>query len=311
MPPPYFYGTGILCAARVLRRVPRLRLRLLIRATIRRSRTRLRPPTRRLRTVRPRPSPSRRPRSAWRRASQRDRVSDGAVRASRRRDQHPLRLGLDSQPSAAARIHPEIGPRQPGLTRRLRRRRARRRHRVAASSIGGSTTQGVVHLTDNPESVPPQYRKPAAADRPRRRIVKVGVALNMLTKEGRSDAEVFAEHMALGDLAEPLGFDSLWALEHHFTGYAMSPSPTQLLSYYAGRTKRVTLGTVRDRPALARPRARGRADRAARRDVGRALHLRVRPRRGQRRVRGLPHPDGGGAPALRRGGADRRQGADQ
>jgi alkanesulfonate monooxygenase SsuD/methylene tetrahydromethanopterin reductase-like flavin-dependent oxidoreductase (luciferase family) len=65
----------------------------------------------------------------------------------------------------------------------------------------------------------------------------------MLTKEGRSDAEVFAEHMALGDLAEPLGFDSLWALEHHFTGYAMSPSPTQLLSYYAGRTKRVTLGT--------------------------------------------------------------------
>jgi len=73
--------------------------------------------------------------------------------------------------------------------------------------------------------------------------VKVGVALNMLTKEGRSDAEVFAEHMALGDLAEPLGFDSLWALEHHFTGYAMSPSPTQLLSYYAGRTKRITLGT--------------------------------------------------------------------
>jgi len=74
--------------------------------------------------------------------------------------------------------------------------------------------------------------------------VKVGIALNMLTKEGRSDADVFAEHMALGDLAEPLGFDSLFALEHHFTGYAMSPSPTQLLSYYAGRTKRITLGTA-------------------------------------------------------------------
>jgi alkanesulfonate monooxygenase SsuD/methylene tetrahydromethanopterin reductase-like flavin-dependent oxidoreductase (luciferase family) len=74
--------------------------------------------------------------------------------------------------------------------------------------------------------------------------VKVGIALNMLTKEGHSDAAVFAEHMALGDLAEPLGFDSLFALEHHFTGYAMSPSPTQLLSYYAGRTKRITLGTA-------------------------------------------------------------------
>src|SRR2546428_2028919 len=66
----------------------------------------------------------------------------------------------------------------------------------------------------------------------------------MLEKPGLSDAAVFAEHMALGDLAEPLGFDSLFALEHHFTGYAMSPSPTQLLSYYAGRTKRIPLGTA-------------------------------------------------------------------
>jgi alkanesulfonate monooxygenase SsuD/methylene tetrahydromethanopterin reductase-like flavin-dependent oxidoreductase (luciferase family) len=74
--------------------------------------------------------------------------------------------------------------------------------------------------------------------------MKVGIALNMLTKEGRSDASVVAEHMALGDLAEPLGFDSLFALEHHFTGYAMSPAPTQLLAYYAGRTRRITLGTA-------------------------------------------------------------------
>ena len=55
---------------------------------------------------------------------------------------------------------------------------------------------------------------------------------------------MFAEHLTLGDLAEPLGFDSVFALEHHFTGYAMSPSPTQLLSYIAGRTKRITLGTA-------------------------------------------------------------------
>ena len=55
---------------------------------------------------------------------------------------------------------------------------------------------------------------------------------------------MLTEHLALGDLAEPLGFDSLFALEHHFTGYAMSPAPTQLLSYYAGRTRRITLGTA-------------------------------------------------------------------
>ena len=42
--------------------------------------------------------------------------------------------------------------------------------------------------------------------------MKVGIALNMLTQEGRPDAAVLADHLALGDLAEPLGFDpSLWA----------------------------------------------------------------------------------------------------
>jgi alkanesulfonate monooxygenase SsuD/methylene tetrahydromethanopterin reductase-like flavin-dependent oxidoreductase (luciferase family) len=74
--------------------------------------------------------------------------------------------------------------------------------------------------------------------------MKVGIALNMLCQEGRSDASVVGEHLAMGDLAEPLGFDSLFALEHHFTGYAMSPAPTQLLSYFAGRTKRIQLGTA-------------------------------------------------------------------
>lgn len=74
--------------------------------------------------------------------------------------------------------------------------------------------------------------------------MKVGIALNMLHQPGRPDASVVGEHLAMGDLAEPLGFDSLFALEHHFTGYAMSPAPTQLLAYYAGRTRRITLGTA-------------------------------------------------------------------
>ena len=73
--------------------------------------------------------------------------------------------------------------------------------------------------------------------------MKVGTALSILAQPGRPDVALYHEHMAIGDLAEPLGFDSLWALEHHFTGYSMSPAPLQLLSYYAGRTKRVTLGT--------------------------------------------------------------------
>ena len=68
--------------------------------------------------------------------------------------------------------------------------------------------------------------------------MKVGIALNMLSEPPRPDVAVVSDHLAMGDLAEPLGFDSLFALEHHFTGYAMSPAPTQLLSYFAGRTRR-------------------------------------------------------------------------
>ena len=74
--------------------------------------------------------------------------------------------------------------------------------------------------------------------------MKVGVAMNMLHEHGKPDVAVVQEHLQLGDLVEPLGFDSLWGLEHHFTGYAMSPAPTQLLAYFAGRTRRIQLGTA-------------------------------------------------------------------
>ncbi|MDE2007161.1 MAG: LLM class flavin-dependent oxidoreductase [Rhodospirillales bacterium] len=74
--------------------------------------------------------------------------------------------------------------------------------------------------------------------------MKIGLSMSILAEPGRPDAAVYREHLALGDLAEPLGFDSIFALEHHFTGYSMSPAPTQLLSYFAGRTSRVTLGTA-------------------------------------------------------------------
>src|SRR5262249_57396736 len=84
----------------------------------------------------------------------------------------------------------------------------------------------------------------AEQSRPRRPIMKVGIALNMLSEPPRPDVAVVSDHLAMGDLAEPLGFDSLFALEHHFTGYAMSPAPLELLAYYAGRTKRIVLGTA-------------------------------------------------------------------
>ncbi|MCG8589631.1 MAG: LLM class flavin-dependent oxidoreductase [Proteobacteria bacterium] len=63
-------------------------------------------------------------------------------------------------------------------------------------------------------------------------------------REGQSDAEVYDRELALADQAEPLGFDSVWAAEHHFTDYHMCPSVTQLLTWVAARTERVRLGSM-------------------------------------------------------------------
>ena len=59
-----------------------------------------------------------------------------------------------------------------------------------------------------------------------------------------SDAEVYAHELSMADLGEPLGFDSVWAAEHHFTDYTMCPDPSQLLTYVAARTERVQLGSM-------------------------------------------------------------------
>ena len=57
------------------------------------------------------------------------------------------------------------------------------------------------------------------------------------------DWECVQGALALGDLAEPLGFDGIWFPEHQGTPYGMTPNPIQALTYFAGRTERVSLGT--------------------------------------------------------------------
>ena len=45
-------------------------------------------------------------------------------------------------------------------------------------------------------------------------------------------------------MAEPLGFESIWSVEHHFTDYTMCPDVVQFLSYMAGRTRNLKLGSM-------------------------------------------------------------------
>ena len=58
------------------------------------------------------------------------------------------------------------------------------------------------------------------------------------------DAIQFDATLALGELVEPLGFDSIWATEHYGSAYSMQPNPLQYLAYWAGRTSRVDVGTA-------------------------------------------------------------------
>ena len=63
-------------------------------------------------------------------------------------------------------------------------------------------------------------------------------------RAARPDRAVYADDLALVDLAEPLGFQSVWGVEHHFTDYTMCPDVLQFLTYMAGRTERARLGSM-------------------------------------------------------------------
>jgi hypothetical protein len=77
------------------------------------------------------------------------------------------------------------------------------------------------------------------------RDVKVGMAVIFQNPgDARPDHDVYRDELRLADLAEPLGFDSIWSVEHHFTDYTMVPDVLQLLSYLAARTQRVQLGSM-------------------------------------------------------------------
>ena len=58
------------------------------------------------------------------------------------------------------------------------------------------------------------------------------------------DAAQLDNTLRLGELVEPLGYDSIWATEHYGSAYSMQPNPLQYLAYWAARTSRVDVGTA-------------------------------------------------------------------
>ena len=63
-------------------------------------------------------------------------------------------------------------------------------------------------------------------------------------RPAKSDREIFNEEIEIARRADALGFDSVWTIEHHFTPYTMVTNPLQYLTYLAGVTENVDLGTM-------------------------------------------------------------------
>src|SRR2546427_842271 len=63
-------------------------------------------------------------------------------------------------------------------------------------------------------------------------------------QKARTDREVYRQELRLADLADPLGFESVWGVEHHFTDYTMCPDVLQFLTYVAGKSPRLQIGSM-------------------------------------------------------------------
>ena len=60
----------------------------------------------------------------------------------------------------------------------------------------------------------------------------------------RTDLEVYQNDLRLGCLAESLGYQSIWGVEHHFTDYTMCPDVLQFLAYFAAKSDTLQLGSM-------------------------------------------------------------------
>ena len=71
----------------------------------------------------------------------------------------------------------------------------------------------------------------------------VTMGIRQLPSNPRPLQELYKDHLEEALLAEELGFDNVWASEHHFSEDAWNPSPITFLAAVAAQTERVRIGT--------------------------------------------------------------------
>ena len=59
-----------------------------------------------------------------------------------------------------------------------------------------------------------------------------------------TDAEIWAQEIDSALSIEGWGYDSIWTVEHHVSPYTMITNAVQALSFYAGATSKISMGTM-------------------------------------------------------------------
>lgn len=71
----------------------------------------------------------------------------------------------------------------------------------------------------------------------------VGILSSFASYGDTPDSVTYRNEIEIAELVEPLGFDHLGAIEHHFTPLSISPASMHFLAYMAAKTKRINLLT--------------------------------------------------------------------
>jgi luciferase family oxidoreductase group 1 len=74
--------------------------------------------------------------------------------------------------------------------------------------------------------------------------MKLGLFQTVQWPEGSSQTQRYAELVEQCELAEELGYHSVWLTEHHFTRHGITSDSLALLAHLAARTTRIRLGTA-------------------------------------------------------------------
>ncbi len=73
---------------------------------------------------------------------------------------------------------------------------------------------------------------------------RYGVQIGAVDQEGATDAQMYQEAIGDAALAQTLGYNAAWVVEHHFSDYYPTPNPLMLLSHIAAACPGLGLGTA-------------------------------------------------------------------